>query len=648
MPFIMAAAQAQRAPDIRYSDVARYVGLSLMKDPPRPKSQVRLDPLKEVAAPRILALPPSGAKDEQVDRMKTQLAWLKAQQKAEKEELHRLETCLSDSMLLEKKVHKKTVKDREKFEFHQKHAAQVTEQIQALQAALQEASRKPEVAVQVASPAKPPESEAGRSNESQPADEKPASELRSQTAPELDRKRVDVVEEEPEVVEDSSHITLKEYFDAADQRQKEREAKLTQAQLMSASGRSQNSSAMRSTFHSTNQSGFYRRPQLSPEELALRREEHRQAIRRELIERCGGAPRAAFKKLDLNGSGNISSQEFADGVGRIGVNWQAITGMQRSRDLFQLFDVDKDGVIIFKELFPNLDDKEPERVNTPDFWKKWVLQKCDVENARDPKWQPQTPEAELEQLFNTSESHENAAQLRKWMGATIRRLKNRGKSDARCREIVAAHLPRGTGPKDREDVQTFSSAEVKLCKKTYNDEVNDPVRNIQKVFYDMREQRRVLHDSRQKLWMVTMAPLERAKLEEDRKSAAAAVGLSLGGLGVGGPSSGSTKEPAEAPAQAKKSLKVIAQQSKMDEDAIEFLHKEFAAQADKSDLILKKGFARLLKGLCLGRTISESDSNYWWDQALRTMPPPEDGRKVQVLDFERFAMWYSTSEARTV
>ena len=43
---------------------------------------------------------------------------------------------------------------------------------------------------------------------------------------------------------------------------------------------------------------------------------------------------------------------------------------------------------------------------------------------------------------------------------------------------------------------------------------------------------------------VPQAPLERAKLEEDRKSAAAAVGLSLGGLGgggLGGPSSGSTK-----------------------------------------------------------------------------------------------------------
>ncbi|CAE7299120.1 unnamed protein product [Symbiodinium natans] len=640
------AAQAQRAPDIRYSDVARYVSLSLMKEPPRPKSQVRLDPLKELASSRIVIPPPSGAQDEQVERMKTQLAWLRAQQKAEKEELHRLETCLSDSMLLEKKVHKKTVKDREKFEFHQKHAAQVGEQIQAIQAALQEASRKPEVA----SPGKPQEPPAGRSNLEKPQDELPekpeksTSEVRSQTAPELDRKRVEVVEEEPEVAEDS-HITLKEYFDAADKRQKQKEAKLTQSQLMSASARSQGSSAMRSTFHSTGQSSFWRRPQLSPEELALQQEEHRQAIRRELIDRCG-APRAAFRKLDLNGSGNISSQEFADGVARMGVNWQAITGLQRNRDLFKMFDVDKDGVIVYKELFPGIDDKEPERVNTPDFWKKWVLQKCDVENARDPRWQPQTPEAELEQLFNTSESHESAAQLRKWMGATIRRLKNRGKSDARCREIVAAHLPRGTGPKDREDVQTFSSAEVKLCKKTYNDEVNDPVRNIQKVFYDMREQRRILHDSRQKLWMVTMAPLERAKLEEDRKSAAAAVGLSLGGLGGGVGSA--AKETTDAPAQAKKSLKIIAQQSKMDEDAVEFLHKEFAAQADKSDMILKKGFQRLLKGLCLGRTISDSDSNYWWEQAVRTMPAPEDGRKVQVLDFERFAMWYATSEARTV
>ena len=30
------------------------------------------------------------------------------------------------------------------------------------------------------------------------------------------------------------------------------------------------------------------------------------------------------------------------------------------------------------------------------------------------------------------------------------------------------------------------------------------------------------------------------------------------------------------------------------------------------------------------------------------MPPPEDLRKAASCDFERFASWYATSEARTV
>jgi len=86
----------------------------------------------------------------------------------------------------------------------------------------------------------------------------------------------------------------------------------------------------------------------------------------------------------------------------------------------------------------------------------------------------------------------------------------------------------------------------------------------------------------------------------------------------------------------------------MDEDTVEFLHREFTAQADKTDLILKKGFQRLLRSLCLGRTISESDMNYWWEQAVKTMPAQEDVRKAQACDFEHFASWYATSEARTV
>lgn len=637
-------ASPARTPDIRYSDVARYVGLSLMKDGlQRPKSQIKLHPLKaqEMAAlkaPPALTASGSPKEDEQVDKIKVHLSWLKAQHRAEKEELRRLEGCLSDSMLLEKKAQRRAMRDKEKFEFHQNHAAQVEDQIQALKEELHQ--RK----VRNSAPKKTEETpQEAQEERPSPAEESAG---RSQTAPETAgaREKLAILDEdeEPEVAEDS-HMTLKEYFDAADQRrEKERQKKSQRSQLLSASARSQ-AESRRSFWHP--------RRQLTAEEIAQNHEEYRKTIRQMMIDKCGDEQddrsmraKKAFRKLDLNGSGNVSLQEFADGVARLGINWQEMTGMTRPRELFKIFDLDKDGVIVFSELFPEMEEKEQERVSTPEFWKRWVERNRDLESTRGPKWQPTTPEAELELLYSTSEKHDSASELRKWMASTIHRLKNRGKSDARCREIVAAHLPRGTGPKDLEDAHTFSSAEVKLCKKTYNDEVNDPVRNIHKVVYDMREQRRQLHDSRQKLWSLTMEPVMRKQMEEDRKNAATAVGLSLGGMG---PSMTGSKE-AEAPGQAKKSMKAIAQQCKMDEDTVEFLHREFTAQADKTDLILKKGFQRLLRSLCLGRTISESDMNYWWEQAVKTMPAQEDVRKAQACDFEHFASWYATSEARTV
>eukprot|EP00913_Durusdinium_trenchii_P009758 g9166.t1 len=448
---------------------------------------------------------------------------------------------------------------------------------------------------------------------------------RSQTAPEtqLGREKLDTTleDDEPEVAEDS-HMTLKDYFDAADQRrEKERHKRMQRSQITSA-GRSQADSSRRSPRYS------WRRPQLSAEEIAQNHDEYRKTIRNMLIEpqlphllrssKSGDmeddrATRAkkAFKRLDLNGSGKISLQEFADGVARIGINWQEMTGMTRTRNIHACMWIcmhtsNADRCRYFSFIVHLL--QEPERVSTPEFWKRWVMKNRDLEKPRECKWQPTTPEAEL---------HE----LRKWMASTIHRLKNRGKSDARCREIVAAHLPRGTGPKDLEDVHTFSSAEVKLCKKNYNDEehwsgVNDPVRNIQKVVYDMREQRRQLHDSRQKLWSLTMEPVMRQQIQDDRKSMAAAVGLSLGG---GGSSAKEKEGDAPSQAQARKSIKAIAHQCKMDEDS---------------------GFQRLLRSLCPGRTISESDSNYWWEQAVKTMPAPEEhARKAQACDFEHFVQW---------
>merc|ERR1712183_98647 len=101
-------------------------------------------------------------------------------------------------------------------------------------------------------------------------------------------------------------------------------------------------------------------------------------------------------------------------------------------------------------------------------------------------------------------------------------------SSARCRELVALHLPRGTGPKTRDDVKTFSVLDVQACRKEYTDQVHEPARHIQKAVYELRDQRRVLQLSRQKLWTVTEGPLLRQRAEEERKNTVQ--GLAIGGL----------------------------------------------------------------------------------------------------------------------
>jgi len=254
---------------------------------------------------------------------------------------------------------------------------------------------------------------------------------------------------------------------------------------------------------------------------------HRNKIREELIYAAGSA-RYAFNRIDLNGSGNISLQEFAEGVERMGVKWTEITGLKRERELFKLFDQDKDSVITFAELFPDeaTRRKNPERCSTPEFWGTWVKntgdwQDIDLDNPkamRKETWKPHTRDEELELMQTKSDHTEEVQNKKKWMSATIRRLKSRGKSDARCREVVALHLPRGTGPKDREDVQTFTQVEVRSCKKIYTDQYMDPVKNIQKFVGDMKEQKREVRNLREELYQVTEGKNQQQRMEEERRT----------------------------------------------------------------------------------------------------------------------------------
>jgi Ca2+-binding EF-hand superfamily protein len=251
----------------------------------------------------------------------------------------------------------------------------------------------------------------------------------------------------------------------------------------------------------------------------------REIIREQLIE-AGGTAKKAFRKLDLNGSGKISCMDFADGVARCGVPWQDLTGLKRPEQIFRLFDQDKDGVIVWSELFPAQANEEDtlQRPSTPDFLETWFRKTKTIDfSQRASKWSPATPEEELKVLFDSQSRYKDAADKRRWMAASFRRLKNKGKTDARARECIAAHLPRGSGPRDRDACATFSDAEVRSCRKSYQDSLVEPVKNIQKEVYEMKEQRRTLQNFRMNLEKIS----KKGKQESVQKEAASAL-LSFG------------------------------------------------------------------------------------------------------------------------
>lgn len=227
--------------------------------------------------------------------------------------------------------------------------------------------------------------------------------------------------------------------------------------------------------------------------------------------------------MDLSGSGRISLQEFSDGMERIGVPWQEITGFRWILHLFALFDQNRDGVLDLDEFFPSDTRKDdgPRRLNTPDFWEQW----CDWSDRytehgldeRNPMWGAAAPTLELKRLFKAKKSQVSVADHRRWMSSMFRRLKSRGKSDAQVRECIALHLPRGTGPKDRQSVQTFSELEVKNCRRQYQEGMSNHARNIQKEVYTMREQRQRLADTRHHLFTITGPLLRDQRCEEEKK-----------------------------------------------------------------------------------------------------------------------------------
>jgi hypothetical protein len=205
-------------------------------------------------------------------------------------------------------------------------------------------------------------------------------------------------------------------------------------------------------------------------------------------------------------------------------------------------------------------------------------------------------------------------------------MKARGKSDARVREMIALHLPRGTGPADRQDVRTICQADVKKIKAEYQNDVLEPQRTILKNLYSMRETRRIVTSSKQKLYSVALEPYVRQKAQEK-----VAQDLALGGLSLGlnkkkaEPDKDSKVDPAEAPekfeepepveeAPQQMSFSQLSKITGMEVRLLEDVFRKWMNHADKTEMINKKHFTKLLEDLCPQRNFSDNDMDAWWDQ----------------------------------
>jgi len=384
-------------------------------------------------------------------------------------------------------------------------------------------------------------------------------------------------------------------------------------------------------------------------------EEARENVRQELIKVAGGE-HEAFRSIDTNNSGHLSSMKFADGVSRLGIRWTELTGLKRPRELFSLFDQDKDGVITFEELFPFPAPRKAREISTPEFVGHWIKSNKEFEGiekspARCARWQPDDSKEKLDSLLQQAKVRDDISAKKQWMSSTIRRLKNRGKSDARCREIVALHLPRGTGPKDKEDVPIFSKSEARECKKKYIDDYMGPVKRIQKVVGDLKEQKRDLHQVKESLYKCTEARRLQQKTEEHRKDVAASL---MGGGGALGGMLGKVRDPLMDDGDSKgnsKSVPQLAEENGMDPDVVSDLLRDFLTFADANELLGPKGFSRLLTTICTDRTFAESDVTAWWGQLVPGGASKDDAgpsSRMSQVPFDDFVHWYATSEARSM
>lgn len=550
MPLSNKMQVAQKSP-VRYSHVAHFVGLSLLRDPNLARAKVvksasmpRLDPgdmVTESLSHSASSASQPSLSVERVDNLRTQIDRLKAMRRAEKEQLKKVEHSFSRAVVAEKSAKQRAQSQRLRRDQNEEHIRAVDSKISMLQSQAKEQARRDsqeqlrkahassEDMIEVAGL----DSETLARSASAPA----AGERQRPATGEGWQITIGGANEQmasprsaltQDVLPDFSTLM----FDSEQELQQYRRDVVRQEMLSKVERR-------------VDPSGVWNEGK-SVSFFEMRRLLFDQSLGDEELQNCwaslecvqAGNAVEAFRLINLSGSGHICSNEFGDGVTRVGCPWQRLTGLKRPKDLFRLFDEDGGGKITLFELFPSERHKKKKDTGstTPDFWKKWNKENpansfyLDVPKGRHPPWNTGVADDGLALLYENDAKNKDAAFMRKWMETTMRRMKARGKSDARAREICCSHLPRGTGPRDRQDVATFSDAEVKACRRKYKDAVMEPQRRVLKGLFDLRETRKELSNVKHKLHVVAMEPFLRQQALEEKNNIAKNM---FGGMNLG-------------------------------------------------------------------------------------------------------------------
>lgn len=488
---------------IRYSDVAHYVGLSLLHDPKlvQPRRKYKRDEVtsryleeddgSDIQSTCAASLPNL---HDRAELLRIQIRHLKAEQRTEKEHMKKLEHTLSDIVAAEQKAHQQADRRRQERDQQKEHLSKVETRIKQLQteSRAQSAASSPFMKHDVdefrRQSSLGPDESIRRANNSFNSFSSIASTTRTGSQKTLKASR--------------SNLTL-----ASIESSKPKIREMTLEKLES--------------FTSEAELTHYQR----------------EAVRDFILQHVGN-PVQAFNKINVNGSGRISSMEFADGMERLRVPWKQLTGLNKSSDFFRLFAAKKSGVVTFRDLFPVYEEPKDERGYDTEsgcdrFWAKYEGE--DFVNGHGdlelPKWESSCANDGLKVLYERERKDFEAAFTRKWMTTTMRRMKARGKSDARCREMVALHLPKGTGPIDLHGVPTISDHDVKQMRQQYLNQMKGPQRKCQQHIYDLHACRKDLLASKHSFYHVVTEPVIQKKLMEDQaKQAKSALGGLAGAL----------------------------------------------------------------------------------------------------------------------